>query len=95
MSNVPESHESVSQSFASHQRASERSFVDDVRKLAYFCRYFGALLIKFFFSLLFSRHNTHHYLKYFQEIRQSLKDGTFQELKNRIHTKFENNNIEK
>ncbi|XP_012256268.2 queuine tRNA-ribosyltransferase accessory subunit 2 isoform X2 [Athalia rosae] len=33
-------------------------------------------------------HNTHHCLQYFKEIRESLKSGTFQDLKYRIHGKF-------
>ncbi|XP_014215134.1 queuine tRNA-ribosyltransferase accessory subunit 2 [Copidosoma floridanum] len=33
-------------------------------------------------------HNTHLYIEFFKQIRQSIKDGTFDEYRNKIHSRF-------
>lgn len=38
--------------------------------------------------LFYFRHNTHHYLEFFNAIRQSIKDDTFDKFREKINSKF-------
>ena len=39
-----------------------------------------------------SRHNVHQYLEFFKAIRESIKDGTFDQYKQKISLKFTEDN---
>lgn len=40
------------------------------------------------------RHNTHHYLQFFTAIRDSIKNGTLNQLQMKIRLKYATTNIE-
>lgn len=88
---MSKSFESIYPSFASYQGIAWFSSFNDVRiyKLWFNQSCMYILIINCIF-----RHNTHHYLQFFSIIRDSIKNGTFDQFQKKIRLKFAATNSE-
>lgn len=88
---MSKSHTSVPPSFASYKRNAWFSTFNDVciYKLQFhqFCLYV-MFIQNLKINLIIFRHNTHHYLQFFIAIRDSIKNGTFNQLQKKIRLKY-------